>query len=195
MKKKVSIHTPTWGVTTNSHWTTNKHEFQSTHLHEVWLLFQTFQIAVIWFQSTHLHEVWLLLSFLYFQPASVSIHTPTWGVTFSTTILTFYFFVSIHTPTWGVTLATKSLQYVEQFQSTHLHEVWQSLFTVLAPITSFQSTHLHEVWLLLLTFSWCIIHSFNPHTYMRCDYVYRRLSVSLDRFNPHTYMRCDLLFC
>ena len=55
----VSIHTPTWGVTISS-WTISVgKEFQSTHLHEVWLSrYKSSGIAFL-FQSTHLHEVWL----------------------------------------------------------------------------------------------------------------------------------------
>ena len=100
----------------------------------------------------------------------VSIHTPTWGVTMRMPRGRAKMLVSIHTPTWGVTPAYRDSVAV------HL----------------FQSTHLHEVWLLLLTFSWCIIHSFNPHTYMRCDFGLVFLDHIVSGFNPHTYMRCDV---
>ena len=60
MDQQVSIHTPTWGVTTSivSTWVQGI-MFQSTHLHEVW--------------QNKLRWRWLRIL--------VSIHTPTWGVT------------------------------------------------------------------------------------------------------------------
>ena len=105
-----------------------------------------------------------------FPVRSVSIHTPTWGVTRS-----FYYdyertFVSIHTPTWGVTFV--------------------NLFTP-ACLSVFQSTHLHEVWLFAVIPK-AITDSFNPHTYMRCDCMWSTWNTVLACFNPHTYMRCDL---
>ena len=99
---EVSIHTPTWGVTG--------------------IVTATDSISM--FQSTHLHEVWLNRSFVSkrhkgFNPhtymrcdtatcgagtrATVSIHTPTWGVTPPFALLSVWMSVSIHTPTWGVT--------------------------------------------------------------------------------------------
>ena len=54
----VSIHTPTWGVTSITCQNTWQKRFQSTHLHEVWH----------WYR-------------FYGSYVNVSIHTPTWGVT------------------------------------------------------------------------------------------------------------------
>ena len=76
----------------------------------------------------------------------VSIHTPTWGVTGRGWFKSLFNDVSIHTPTWGVTLKKCPLSSLMEFQSTHLHEVWQ-ISRIVTP--------------LLLCF--------NPHTYMRCD--------------------------
>ena len=168
---KVSIHTPTWGVTSE---TANSHSFllfQSTHLHEVWLYpsysyyisseFQSTHLHEVWlylhcslqafrqFQSTHLHEVWHLGVIKNAYADNVSIHTPTWGVTVITGNDNDWAFVSIHTPTWGVT-------------STYKQRV------------SFTT-------------------SFNPHTYMRCDHYNRSHQGKNQSFNPHTYMRCDIL--
>ena len=101
----VSIHTPTWGVTSlalllTTSWNCfNPHTymrcdpsisatilstslFQSTHLHEVWLFKLSSSMVNVTFQSTHLHEVW---------------------------------------PSISATILSTSL-----FQSTHLHEVWLS---------------------------------------------------------------------
>ena len=122
-------------------------------------------------------------------------------------------FVSIHTPTWGVTKNTQIIPGKNQFQSTHLHEVWQLLYNRNPPKNRFQSTHLHEVW-HMSTHDISTVFSFNPHTYMRCDILEASLrsrylfqsthlhevwqiivsqSNKLGGFNPHTYMRCDSL--
>ena len=56
---KVSIHTPTWGVTSTRGQYRGNRKFQSTHLHEVWLGVVIMVTGINEFQSTHLHEVWL----------------------------------------------------------------------------------------------------------------------------------------
>ena len=99
---------------------------------------------------------------------AVSIHTPTWGVTFVLQNLYLSTFVSIHTPTWGVTVCNRKRTYQYKFQSTHLHEVWQLLGTNSSTGNEFQSTHLHEVW-PGYTIIELELACFNPHTYMRCD--------------------------
>ena len=80
---------------------------------------------------------------------TVSIHTPTWGVTLVCAWKKKIYYVSIHTPTWGVTSLTRrrSPKHLE-FQSTHLHEVWHVAVGNNANRWWFQSTHLHEVWLV-----------------------------------------------
>ena len=99
--------------------------------------------------------------------------------------------VSIHTPTWGVTAdcfchdnsqqfqsthlhevwpaACRNIPIYTRFQSTHLHEVWQNMQKEPETYLLFQSTHLHEVWLWWGHLKKCNRNSFNPHTYMRCD--------------------------
>ena len=120
--------------------------------------------------------------------------------------------VSIHTPTWGVTEIYDILVDREKFQSTHLHEVWQWIKITTKDYSKFQSTHLHEVWLIGLLsmvnekeFQSTHLHEvwrypntyqklplcFNPHTYMRCDDDGRKHKRYSNSFNPHTYMRCD----
>ena len=145
------------------------------------------------FQSTHLHEVWQGIAELFRCSYSVSIHTPTWGVTLMFTLesskaICFnphtymrcdlekrremrYYGVSIHTPTWGVTLF-----------------VWQLGFLRL----SFNP----HTYMRCDTASWLMSYhhsSFNPHTYMRCDAITRSNRKVRYCFNPHTYMRCDNL--
>ena len=168
---EVSIHTPTWGVTSTSLTRCCNSSFQSTHLHEVWLMFGS-------------PKCW---------GDCVSIHTPTWGVTINTMLMVDVASVSIHTPTWGVTsnwviirMARCSFNphtYMRcdtsftvyywmtlRFQSTHLHEVWPVVVSFDGHDYKFQSTHLHEVWHEEKSPLEEFI-SFNPHTYMRCDLV------------------------
>ena len=143
---------------------------------------------------------------------NVSIHTPTWGVTYNFNVFKLVLHVSIHTPTWGVTCLftiplcwTKGfnphtymrcdveIDPVSKFCIVSIHTptwgVTDNMFT-LRYCNWFQSTHLHEVWLRSL---WTrrFVKCFNPHTYMRCDYHLPRNVCSIPCFNPHTYMRCD----
>ena len=143
--------------------------FQSTHLHEVWLNIGSASSKVSAFQSTHLHEVWLpLRSILFLSSCCFNPHTYM-RCDFICFCVFFSDFVSIHTPTWGVTFKTNLIGSVlSMFQSTHLHEVWQiSQINVIITIR-FQSTHLHEVWPISKP-ALCGWFCFNPHTYMRCD--------------------------
>ena len=156
----------------------------------MWRFCLSFNPLLPLFQSTHLHEVWRI------------------GVVFRS----LFCVVSIHTPTWGVTFLQEQYLHKDMFQSTHLHEVWPCRTFFLACLQKFQSTHLHEVW---HPEAGCRArrYRFNPHTYMRCDkgwgcpaqvevefqsthlhevwLPYPRKSWAYRCFNPHTYMRCD----
>ena len=145
----VSIHTPTWGVTRRRSANNLHREFQSTHLHEVWPYRDWIETVYTSFQSTHLHEVWLGMESvpaveLMFQ--STHLHE-VWQQFLADKSCPDL--VSIHTPTWGVT-------YIQDLISTNQH--W------------FQSTHLHEVWRYHQA-NERFYGSFNPHTYMRCDFL------------------------
>ena len=101
---KVSIHTPTWGVTISRGLANYLGMFQSTHLHEVWPGSENFRL-IIGYVSIHT-PTWGVTDYLlsYLQPLLVSIHTPTWGVTGDKVLIFQPVSVSIHTPTWGVTI-------------------------------------------------------------------------------------------
>ena len=165
----VSIHTPTWGVT--------------------WRNFPEACLCLCFNPHTYMRCDYLNCQGQRYRP--VSIHTPTWGVTpcwgdwtavvsfnphtymrCDTLLWTLHGSskVSIHTPTWGVTIG----RFISIIKKT------------------FQSTHLHEVWPCRTCLPVCL-QSFNPHTYMRCDYSPFVADQMLSCFNPHTYMRCD--FC
>ena len=207
----VSIHTPTWGVT-----------------HHAILL-----VTKSWFQSTHLHEVWLVLLHFDWLPLGFNPHTYMRCDAIIPSISSFRN-VSIHTPTWGVTPHYTNLGISGAFQSTHLHEVWPIGLVHLLIVGGF-NPHTYMRCDSLNNLNWSILGCFNPHTYMRCDTHARDIqwcqAVSIhtptwgvtllsevpDRiirfqsthlhevwprplsgrwsgtsFNPHTYMRCDV---
>ena len=141
----VSIHTPTWGVTSSSVILDANVVFQSTHLHEVWRLAYTYAFKFSRF-NPHTYMRCDEDKGVKWVKGFVSIHTPTWGVTLHGVKQTLRGKVSIHTPTWGVTKKEKPKHQKQQFQSTHLHEVWHSFKTLCK-----------------------LFDCFNPHTYMRCD--------------------------
>ena len=89
--------------------------------------------------------------------------------------------VSIHTPTWGVTFVDENNVVYGMFQSTHLHEVWLGGYQQKWTMYMFQSTHLHEVWPSIPILSNSGI-GFNPHTYMRCDVPVLKLVKNTMRF-------------
>ena len=164
----VSIHTPTWGVTLLSEVPDRIIRFQSTHLHEVWPR----PLSGRWSGTSFNPHTYMRCDFRFstmqsmislFQSTHLHEVWPAY-LEYLDSILP----VSIHTPTWGVTFTHFSRTLSGKFQSTHLHEVWLSV--------SFPYNH---------------TISFNPHTYMRCDYRTWRLDRLYYCFNPHTYMRCD----
>ena len=163
----VSIHTPTWGVTTEWGATYLNAMFQSTHLHEVWPITRFYNRFMICF-NPHTYMRCDLIMDDDFDSSWVSIHTPTWGVTSVCSWYLLPFLVSIHTPTWGVTIGGMT-QYIDFDVSIHtptwgVTKSWQqqigqlsvSIHTPTWGVTliknkkylpnKFQSTHLHEVW-------------------------------------------------
>ena len=145
LKEYVSIHTPTWGVTSNSMYCVIPPMFQSTHLHEVWPVFVARAIETLKFQSTHLHEVWHKDWLETVYTAGFNPHTYM-RCDYTKRMSAEAAQVSIHTPTWGVTRRRTSSKCSRRFQSTHLHEVWPGE-----------------------ALDFMVLNSFNPHTYMRCD--------------------------
>ena len=156
---KVSIHTPTWGVTTwQAHqvrtFCFNPHTYMRCD-------FRQQRVGREWKVSIHT-PTWGVTD----DPGrmnaviDVSIHTPTWGVTEQGLKNSERRTVSIHTPTWGVTLVSSNLIDAEVFQSTHLHEVWQRWFSqLIVPgnvsihTPTWGVTHLSDVVILLLCVS------------------------------------------
>ena len=143
----VSIHTPTWGVT---------------------ITFCNIFLAQL-FQSTHLHEVWHRIQYIGSYHRCFNPHTYMRCDAFMSSI-NVASSVSIHTPTWGVTRSVLVISSESKFQSTHLHEVWLFWYNV---VTYFRGFNPHTYMRcdlqhpLCHAYLWC----FNPHTYMRCDYI------------------------
>ena len=98
------------------------------------------------FQSTHPRRVWLLGTRWCSAQASVSIHTPTKGVTRKYQYLSVPLSVSIHTPTKGVTERFNLSDLEILFQSTHPRRVWQAFCKLVIGDAEFQSTHPRRVW-------------------------------------------------
>ena len=91
--------------------------------------------------------------------------------------LTLFGFQSTHLHEVWLNHADNSFNFTG-FQSTHLHEVWLIVGNLPAEQFMFQSTHLHEVWRShspTMRFTLC----FNPHTYMRCDFMVKVLDLVL----------------
>ena len=142
--------------------------FQSTHLHEVWL-WKWATSNYQWCFNPHTYMRCDQLTIYTNQHLTVSIHTPTWGVTQTKWQLTKLLYVSIHTPTWGVTLNNGHIHYQCEVS---IHTPTWGVTVCNRKRTyqyKFQSTHLHEVWLSDVRRRDIKRVCFNPHTYMRCD--------------------------
>ena len=144
--KYVSIHTPTQGVTSiflpeasaetsfNPHthagcdacipsWSNAGCGFQSTHPRRVWHACTIILICNKCF-NPHTHAGCDALIPNWAAIWSVSIHTPTQGVTVELEGLINEELVSIHTPTQGVTGVAQGVGPFHVFQSTHPRRVW-----------------------------------------------------------------------
>ena len=164
------------------------------------------------FQSTHLHEVWLICSLWTLLFMFVSIHTPTWGVTFwimhlvaltdsfnphtymrcDITNLTFYYSELCFNPHTYMRCDGKD-RIIDDVQFVSIHTpTWGVTIKIkiIKIMKEFQSTHLHEVWRSEGLNALGTV-GFNPHTYMRCDIKFLIATLLIVSFNPHTYMRCD----
>ena len=123
----VSIHTPTQGVTCKYHRVAEIVRFQSTHPRRVWL-----EVCFLWgqtvkFQSTHPRRVWLCIFSCLMIANSVSIHTPTQGVTgWMCHKWQIYLCFNPHTHA-GCDLAVHLACRDYVFQSTHPRRVWREI--------------------------------------------------------------------
>ena len=188
----VSIHTPTWGVTTILT-TLNDIRYVSIHT-PTWGVTTLLSLLYLTKRCFNPHT-YMRCDFVLHRdgtPYIVSIHTPTWGVTEHQGHQLYPLYVSIHTPTWGVTSLSIHFVHCGKFQSTHLHEVWRRSCKTMWSYLSFQSTHLHEVWrhYTLKCSRSVLFQSTHLHEVWHFGSL---LPVFWTCFNPHTYMRCDLI--
>ncbi len=166
------------------------------------------------FQSTHPRRVWLVWGVSFFS-LTVSIHTPTQGVTYQiqkcvqmfgfnphthagcdftlSSCINVLLKVSIHTPTQGVTILT--------FKPTHKISV--SIHTPTQGVTKtgklreknrqFQSTHPRRVWHYRLE-NLPLGNNVSIHTPTQGVTISSGRTLSFSSFNPHTHAGCDKCF-
>ena len=147
---KVSIHTPTQGVTYGNYSrNVNVSWFQSTHPRRVWQDGKFIESFPLMFQSTHPRRVWLLnragdiIDWLFqsTHPRRVWPYHPRHKYSHEG--------FNPHTHA-GCDPAQASQNYQPGgFQSTHPRRVWLLPFRVFNHIAKFQSTHPRRVWLIL----------------------------------------------
>ena len=164
------------------------------------------------FQSTHPRRVWRSIT-SFSRARSVSIHTPTQGVTFYHLLKINFYPVSIHTPTQGVTISPHSRRPTGRSFNPHTHAGCDPGTGYLAcriPAVSIhtptQGVTLSEV----CTVSEAIVSIHTPtqgvttangkdefrFTFQsthprRVWQKAHHISLSINRFNPHTHAGCD----
>ena len=173
----------------------------------MWLVAGNIIKTLVLFQSTHPRRVWQTTAAKYKSLLTVSIHTPTKGVTCKYLQIDRFTQVSIHTPTKGVTGSIAQAVVFRLFQSTHPRRVWRgfkgkaylcitvSIHTPTKGVTDFhdedyydvwfQSTHPRRVW-LSKSLSSNIILSFNPHTHEGCDIILFLVVLFVNHVSIHT---------
>ena len=178
----------------------------------MWLVAGNIIKTLVLFQSTHPRRVWQTTAAKYKSLLTVSIHTPTKGVTCKYLQIDRFTQVSIHTPTKGVTGSIAQAVVFRLFQSTHPRRVWRgfkgkaylcitvSIHTPTKGVTDFhdedyydvwfQSTHPRRVWLTPIG----LVRFYRKFQSTHPRRVWRSLQLifsSLFCFNPHTHEGCD----
>ena len=168
--------------------------FHSTHPRRVWRIVL---VSLILVQTVSIHTPTKGVTYVngkFFCHTIVSIHTPTKGVT-----KPFYFpsaclSVSIHTPTKGVTHTPHLSPHGREFQSTHPRRVWQQDRQYFYNEFKFQSTHPRRVWRQsnAKSVATMLFQSTHPR---RVWHLYSPFKPCLLSFNPHTHEGCDSQVC
>ena len=101
--------------------------------------------------------------------------------------------VSIHTPTQGVTKTGSRSWLPRMFQSTHPRRVWLTAANIAIVILMFQSTHPRRVWLLshIKGNDFSSFQSTHPR---RVWHKWNTLPIAAQCFNPHTHAGCDPIY-
>ena len=121
--------------------------------------------------------------------------------------------VSIHTPTKGVTHSCSVIIFILRRFNPHTHEGCDAAYLAVIPSINCFNPHTHEGCDVLQNAEWAYntvsIHTptkgvtpfalplqgvrlcFNPHTHEGCDKVFMSASSTIASFNPHTHEGCD----
>ena len=191
---RVSIHTPTKGVTMSGSSMVQISVFQSTHPRRVWRLIRCrFRLLRCCF-NPHTHEGCDCALNDEQGAEGVSIHTPTKGVTDGYRLLDYEFNVSIHTPTKGVTCLWEVLGDDLAFQSTHPRRVWREVEPFRARL-SLVSIHTPTKGVTSGFFCESQIIEVSIHTPTKGVTCWTEPSpLASASFNPHTHEGCDSCF-
>ena len=164
--------------------------FQSTHPRRVWHNEQCSMLFPFKFQSTHPRRVWPLTDIHSSMAVSFNPHTHA-GCDQQFFYCPYCHSVSIHTPTQGVTGGGLAGYACRRFQSTHPRRVWLIGFIKPHEIQRFQSTHPRRVWLW-----WCVmahhVFEFQSTHPRRVWQPVESLRQEASGFNPHTHAGCDI---
>ena len=121
----------------------------------------------------------------------VSIHTPTWGVTFPSCLSPSRLQVSIHTPTWGVTYGRNwHIRRLQGF-NPHSHVGSDPPMEASCPQVSCFNPHSHvgsDCYVRRHRDKW---RGFNPHSHVGSDCYVRRHRDKWRGFNPHSHVGSD----
>ena len=128
----------------------------------------------------------------YYSKITVSIHTPTKGVTQSYFLYHVSEKVSIHTPTKGVTYVILLFRFGFLCFNPHTHEGCDRFLLYVLLLPGSFNPHTHEGCDDLLTFSWdfCKVSIHTPTKGVTSNLVC--LSLLKFCFNPHTHEGCDV---
>ena len=145
------------------------------------------------FQSTHPRRVWRSIT-SFSRARSVSIHTPTQGVTFYHLLKINFYPVSIHTPTQGVTISPHSRRPTGRSFNPHTHAGCDPGTGYLACRIPAVSIHTPTQGVTKFVFYFFMCHNcFNPHTHAGCDGSWVFWFNKFQGFNPHTHAGCDII--
>ena len=167
----VSIHTPTWGVTLYQVNIGGASSFQSTHLHEVWQ-HQSGRGSTTTSFNPHTYMRCDCRQDLANSFGDVSIHTPTWGVTWFFEILLWQT-VSFNPHTY-MRCDSPFRGHFALWERFNPHTYMRCDVDVLVELSK-DSVSIHTpTWGVTAPHQEPVfLKSFNPHTYMRCDNIQR----------------------
>ena len=125
---------------------------------------------------------------------TISIHTPTQGVTVNSLYPSQFYQISIHTPTQGVTFVSHSSNSCGKFQSTLPRREWREMGIPHLRCRDDFNPHSHagSDTLLVKWLQSCVY--FNPHSHAGSDISGLNSTISSMDFNPHSHAGSDNQF-